>query len=304
MAAGFGQWSTWACRLDVIPPNSWLVFGDNGGDPGVVPVHCDDADAAEADGGPASTSCVGTYLPFNSDASPDAHLDLRPYFHVPQTPWAAGRHAFLLDNGERADAEHWWTTTVEGPEDTTPPTPPTSFLASFSDINDTSVSSHVDSIRWSGATDDTCVAFYKVFRDGVFYAVAFDGFMGESRTTFGLDGVDVTIVAVDIAGNESEPSAPFTVVVPTFPDPGADAGVEDAGPNGVGDADAGVDIADVDGGLDIADVDGGGEEEEESEDDGIVCRCARPSSASPVGAALLLGMGVVFRPRRRLSSHR
>jgi chitodextrinase len=99
------------------------------------------------------------------------------------------------------------TTTVSA--DTSPPSAPAGLQATA--VGATSVS-----LSWSAATDDVGVAGYRVIRNGSQVGTP----SGTSFTDTGLQpsaGYTYAVVAVDAAGNASDPSTPITVTTTAAP---------------------------------------------------------------------------------------
>jgi acid phosphatase type 7 len=96
--------------------------------------------------------------------------------------------------------------TVAVPPDTTPPSAPTGLIA-------TALTPSNVTLSWTTSTDDSGIADYRVFRNGVP--------IGTATTTSYADGLtqpetsySYTVSAVDLAGNESGLSSPLAVTTP------------------------------------------------------------------------------------------
>lgn len=88
-------------------------------------------------------------------------------------------------------------------QDTTPPAAPSGLKASV-------VSANEVRLNWTAATDNTAVAGYQIFRNGVYIGSATDPVYVD-RTTTGGTTYNYTVMAMDIAELTSEPSNTVTV---------------------------------------------------------------------------------------------
>jgi fibronectin type 3 domain-containing protein len=107
-------------------------------------------------------------------------------------------------------------------DDATKPTPPTSVTASASGGN--------VQVSWSGATDNTAVTGYRVYRDDVTQPLATvtTGTTYTDTTVRSSTSYTYRVTALDAAGNESDRSAPATVVSADTDPPTAPGSVQAA----------------------------------------------------------------------------
>ncbi|MGH3371702.1 MAG: fibronectin type III domain-containing protein, partial [Nocardioidaceae bacterium] len=111
-------------------------------------------------------------------------------------------------------------TSVRVANDVTPPSVPTGLTA-------TAPSSSQVALSWTAAADDTAMAAYTVTRDGADVATVSGTSFTDTAVTAGAS-YTYRVLALDVAGNTSAPSAPATVTVPQaapVPTTGAVGGV-------------------------------------------------------------------------------
>jgi chitodextrinase len=98
------------------------------------------------------------------------------------------------------------TAAATTPSDTTPPSAPTNLTATA--VSDTRVN-----LAWTASTDDVGIAGYQIFRDSVQIGTTVSTSYADTTTQANVS-YSYFIVAVDAAGNASNPSNTATVTTP------------------------------------------------------------------------------------------